>query len=109
VLRALAKCQVLLSKPSLCLGLSARLFHSILRLASALAKRLCRAFQIGQHFIGMPFGLHVVKDVGNLAIRADHKCGASDSFHLSAIHVLFFDHTKGFADLLVGVGQQGIG
>ena len=57
----------------------------------------------------MPIRLHVVKDVGNLAIRADHKCGSCDSFHFSAIHIFFFDHAKGFADLLISIGQQGVG
>ena len=57
----------------------------------------------------MPFGFHIVKDVGNLAIRANYKCGARDSFHFSTVHIFFFDHAKGFADLLVGVREQGIG
>jgi len=94
-----------------------RAFCRALRLASftrffgwpAFAKRLCRAFQIGQHLIGMPIRFYVVEDVRNLAIRANYKCGARDSFHFSAIHIFFFDHAKGFADLLVGVREQGIG
>ena len=57
----------------------------------------------------MPLHLHVVEDVGNLAVRANHKCGACDSLHFSAIHVFFFDHAKGFADLLISIGQQGVG
>ena len=57
----------------------------------------------------MPISLDVVEDVGNLAVWTNHKCNACDSFHLSAIHIFFFDHPKGFADLLVRVRQQGIG
>lgn len=57
----------------------------------------------------MPVRLHIFKDVGNPAIRADHKRGASDSFHFLAIHILFFNHAIRFTGLLLDVGQQGIG
>ena len=65
--------------------------------------------QIGQHLLGMPVSLDVVEDVGNLAVRTDHKCNACDSFHLSSVHILFSDYAEGFADFLVGVGQQCVG
>jgi hypothetical protein len=66
------------------------------------------ALEIGQHFFGVAFRLHIVKDLGDLAVRPYHKGRARDPFHFLAIHVLLFDHAESFTDLLIDIGQQGV-
>lgn len=56
----------------------------------------------------MAIRLHILKDLGDLAFVVDQEGGAGDPFHLLPIHIFFFDHAEGFADLLFGVGEQGI-
>ena len=57
----------------------------------------------------MAFRLHLVEDVGDLAIRADDEGSALDAHHLLAIHFLFLHDAEGVGDLLILVGQQGVG
>ena len=54
----------------------------------------------------MPVRLHVLEDLGNLAVFVDHEGGAGDALHDLAVHVLVFDHVELFADFLVDVGQE---
>ena len=57
----------------------------------------------------MPFGFHVVEDVFDLAVGTDDERGPRDPFEDFAVHVFVFDHAEGIADLLVGIGEQGVG
>ena len=57
----------------------------------------------------MAFRLHLVEDVGDLAIRADDEGSALDAHHYLAIHILFLHDAEGAGNLLIFVGQQGIG
>ena len=57
----------------------------------------------------MALGLDLGKDVGDAAVGADNERGTLDAHHFVAVHVLFFDHAEGLTDLLVGVGEQGVG
>jgi len=52
-------------------------------------------------------GFHVVEDVRDFPVRADHKGCAGNPLHFLAIHVLLFDSVECFADFLVDVGKQG--
>ena len=56
----------------------------------------------------MAFGLHFGEDVGDAAVRADDEGSALNAHHFVAVHVLLFDHAKSFADLLIGIGEQGV-
>lgn len=57
----------------------------------------------------MAFGLYLGKDSCNAAVRTDQERGALNAHHPSAIHVFFFEDTEGIDDLLVNIGQQGVG
>src|ERR1035438_5484547 len=67
--------------------------------------RLHRALQILQHFVGVPFGFHVVEDVFDLAVGTNHERCARDSLHFFAIHVFLFDYAEEIRDLLLRIGQ----
>ena len=54
----------------------------------------------------MPFGLHVVEDVLDLAIGADNEGGARDAHHLAAVQILLYQDAELVRDLLVRVGKQ---
>jgi len=54
-------------------------------------------------------GFDLGEYVRDSAVRADHERGALDSHHFVAVHVLFFDHAESLTDLLVRVGEQGVG
>jgi len=60
-----------------------------------------------QHLVGMAFRLHLLKDVLDLAVRADDECRPRHTHHLLAVHVLFLDHAVCVANDLVGVGDKG--
>jgi hypothetical protein len=53
-----------------------------------------RALQILQHLLGMAFCFHIIEDVLNLSVRADHEGRSSDSFDDLSIHIFVFDHAK---------------
>jgi hypothetical protein len=55
----------------------------------------------------MAVRFHLVEDVFNLAVGTDKERGPLDAQRRFAVHVLFFDHVVGVADLLVLVGKQG--
>jgi hypothetical protein len=52
---------------------------------------------------------HVLEDLGDLAFAIDQERGTRDAFHLFPVHIFFFDHAEGFADLFVWVGEQVVG
>jgi len=52
--------------------------------------------------------LHLFENVSDLTVGANDESGAGNTHHFAAVHILFFDHAEGFADLLFGVGEQGI-
>ena len=70
---------------------------------------LGRRLQVGQHFFCVAVGLYLFVNMLNFAGGADHKCHAGDSYVLFAVHALFLDHAKGFADFLIDIGQKRIG
>ena len=64
---------------------------------------------MGEDFLGVAVGLDLVEDVGDLAVGADEECSTLDAHDLLPVHVLFLDDAEGVADLLVGIGEQGVG
>ncbi len=56
----------------------------------------------------MAFGFYFGKDAHDLSTAIDHKGSALNSFHLPAVHILFFEDAKGLADLLLAIGEQGV-
>ena len=58
------------------------------------------------HFLGMSLRLHLVKHMLDLAVGADDERRPDYAHHLLPVHVLFLDHAKRVAQLLVGIRQQ---
>jgi hypothetical protein len=73
---------------------------------SALHCALACLFQICQYFVGVALGLHLCKNMLDLAIRPNNESGAGNAHHFLAIHILFLQDSIGFGDLLVGIGEQ---
>ncbi len=57
----------------------------------------------------MSGGFYFVEDVLDLAVGADHERHAGNAFEHSAVESLVLDDAEGMANLLVGVGEQGVG
>ena len=70
------------------------------------ALRRLRLFQPLQYLFGVTFGLDLLKDVFDLAVRTDDERGSRYTHHLLAVHVLFLDHAVGVADCFVRIGYQ---
>ena len=54
----------------------------------------------------MSLRLHVLEDLGDLAVGSDEEGGAGDAFHFLPVHVLFFNHAVGVRDLLLFIGEE---
>src|SRR5580704_690152 len=54
----------------------------------------------------MPFRLHVVEDVFDLAVGADHERRPRDAFYFLAVHIFFFYYPEQIRDFLLWIGQQ---
>jgi hypothetical protein len=63
---------------------------------------------VRQNLFGVTVGLHVLEDVGDLALRADQEGGTGDAHHLLAIHVLLLDDAELVGDGLVLVGEESV-
>lgn len=54
----------------------------------------------------MSIGFHLVEHAFDVAVTADQERCTLDAECRLAVHVLLFDYVVGFANLLVGVGQE---
>ena len=57
----------------------------------------------------MAFGLHLGKDVLNLAVVADDESGPGNAHDFLSVHILLLPDSKGLGGFLVGIGEQGEG
>src|ERR1700687_1003702 len=72
----------------------------------ACALSLGRTLQISQHFVRVPFRLHIIENVLDLAVGTNDESRPRDPFHFLAIHVLLFDHAEKVRNFLLWIGQQ---
>src|ERR1700722_5632433 len=73
--------------------------------AKALAMEL---FDSGKNLFGVPFRLHFRKEFHELAVGTDEKCGPLNPNYLLAVHILFLENIKLFADYFVYICKEGV-
>ena len=57
----------------------------------------------------MPLRLHFGEDLQQLLIRTDEECGPLNPNYLLAVHILFLENAKLFADYFVYICKEGVG
>jgi hypothetical protein len=77
--------------------------------ATAAGTAALRLFQVCKHFFGVAFGLDLFENVLDFAVWGDDERGPSNTPDFFPVHVLFFHHTEGFGNFLVGIGEEGEG
>src|SRR5271168_4016754 len=60
----------------------------------------------GQNFLRVPLRLHFGEYLEQLPIRTDEKCGPLNANHFLAIHILFLQNVKLFADYFVYICKE---
>src|SRR5271156_3922086 len=65
-------------------------------------------FDGGENFLCMPLRLYFGKDLQQLLVGPDEEGGALDPNHFLAIHILFLENIKLFADYFVYICKEGV-
>src|SRR3984957_20208328 len=65
-------------------------------------------FNRGKNLFGVPLRLYLGKDFEQLLIGPDEKCGPLNPYCFLAIHVLFLENIKLFADYFVYICKEGV-
>jgi hypothetical protein len=76
--------------------------------AQAAALAMC-FLDRGKNLFGVPLRLHFGEDPQQLLIRTDEECGPLNPNYLLAVHILFLENTKLFADYFVYICKEGVG
>ena len=66
-------------------------------------------FDSGKNLFGVPLRLHFGEDLQQLPIRPDEECGPLNPNHFLAVHILFLENIKLFADCFVYICKEGVG
>ena len=66
-------------------------------------------FDGGEHLFSVSLGLYFGKDSQQFLIRSDEECSSFDPHHFLAIHILFLENIKLFANYFVYICKEGIG
>src|SRR6202044_1651328 len=62
----------------------------------------------GKNLFGVPLRLYLGKDFEQLLIGPDEECGPLNAYHFLAVHVLFLENVKLFADYFVYICKERI-
>jgi hypothetical protein len=66
-------------------------------------------FNRGKYLFGVPLRLDLGKDFQQLLIGPNEECGPLNTYHFLAIHVLFLENIKLFADYFVYICKERVG
>src|SRR5271170_5754474 len=66
-------------------------------------------FDSGKNLFGVPLRLYFGKDFQQLAVGTDEKRGPLNPNHFLAVHILFLENIKLFADYFVYICKEGVG